>query len=102
MNGRALAFKRSSVSDTRGLRVSPLGPVEGRKLRIIHDLTFAGDGYRSSVNADTDLSGAPPCELGHVFGDVCRRILYLHQRHAVVTRVMLCRNGTKDRSARFP
>ena len=69
MSGRAVAFKRSSVSDIRGLRVSPVGTVEGRKLRIIHDLTFAG-GYRSSVNGDTDFSVAPPCELGHVFADV--------------------------------
>ena len=65
VNGRALAFKRSSVSDIRGLRVSPLGTVEGRELRIIHDLTFAGEGYRSSVNDDTDFSAAPPYELGH-------------------------------------
>ena len=75
MNGRAFAFKRSSVSDIRGLRVSPLGAVEGRKLRIIHDLTFAGGGYRSSVKSDTDFSAPLPCELGHVFGDVCIRIL---------------------------
>ena len=32
VNRRAFAFKRSSVSDIRGLRVSPLGAVEGRKL----------------------------------------------------------------------
>ena len=42
VNGRALAFKRSSVSDIRGLRVSPLSAVEGRKLHIIHDLMCAG------------------------------------------------------------
>ena len=89
VNGRALAFKRSSVSDIRNLRVSRLGIVEGRKLRIIHDLTFAGNAYRSSVNDDSDFSGAPSCELGHVFGDVCRRILYLRQRHGVVARVLV-------------
>ena len=73
LNGHALAFKRPSVSDIRGLRFSRLGAVEGRKLCTIHDLTLAGDGYRSSVSNDTDFSAAPPCEVGHVFGDVCRR-----------------------------
>ena len=102
VNGRAVAFKRPSVSDTRGLCVSPVGAVEGRKLRIIHDLTFAGNGYRSSVNGDTDFSVAPPCELGHVFADVCRRVLYLRQRLGVVAGVMLCRIDVKDAFARFP
>ena len=102
VNGRAVAFKRSSVSDIRGLRVSPVGAVEGRKLRIIHDLTFAGGGYRSSVNGDTDFSVAPPCELGHVFADVCRRILYLRQRHDVIARVMLCRIDVKDTFRQIP
>ena len=74
---RALVFKYSSVSNIRGSYVSPLGTVEGRKLRIIHNLTFARHGYRLSVNGDTDLSAAPPSELGHFFEDVCRRILSL-------------------------
>ena len=77
MNGRALVFKRPSVSDVRGLRVAALGAVEGRKLRIIHDLNIAGDKYRSSVNDDTNFSTPPPFELGHVFGDIFRRIIYL-------------------------
>ena len=80
-DGCALAFKHPSVSDIRGSDVSPLGAVEGRQLRIIHDLTFARYGYRLSVNDDSDLSAAQPCELGHIFGDVCRWILYLRQRH---------------------
>ena len=42
-----------------------------------------------AVNGDTEVYAAPPCELGHAFGDV--RILYLRQRHGVVARVMLCR-----------
>ena len=88
VNGRAVAFKRSSVSDIRDLRDSPVGAVEGRKLHINHDLTFAADGYRSSVNGDANFSVAPPCELGHVFADICRRILYLHQRHGAVARVI--------------
>ena len=96
VNGRSLAFKRSFVSDIRGLRVSPRGAVEGRKLRIIHDLTFAGDAYRSSVNGDTDFSDTPPFELGHVFGGVSRRIMYVRQRHGVVSRVMLSRIHVKD------
>ena len=82
MNWNAFAFKPSSISDTRRVRVSPLGAVEARKLRIIYDLTFAGDKYRSSVNGDTHFSTAPPCELGAVFGDVCRQILYLQHRYS--------------------
>ena len=99
VNEHALALKRSSVSDTRGLHVSPFDTVEGRKLHIIHDLTC---GYRSSVNDDTDFSAAPPWELGRVFRDVCRRIIYLCQRHDVVARVMLCRTDVKDASRQTP
>ena len=102
VNGRALVFKLSFVSDIRGSRFSPLGAVEGRKLRIIHDLTFAGHGYRSSVNDDTDFSAAPPCELGPIFGDVCRRIMYLRQCHGVIDRVMLCRIDVKDAFRQIP
>ena len=34
--------------------------------------------------------------IGHVFGDVCRWILYLRQRHGAVTPVMWCRIDAKD------
>ena len=102
MNGRVLAFKRSSVSDIRGIRVSPLGAVEGRRLRIIHGFKIAADGFRSSVNGDTDLSAAPPCELGRVFRDVCRRILYLRQHHGVAVCVILCRIDVKDAFRQVP
>ena len=30
-------------------------------------MTFAGDGYHSSVNDDTGFSAVSPCELSHVF-----------------------------------
>ena len=102
VNGRAVAFKHSSVSDIHGLHVSPVGAVEGRKLRIIHDLTFAAHAYRSSVNDKTDFSVAPPFELGHVFANVCRRILYLRQRLGVVARVVLCRIDVKDAVRQIP
>ena len=102
VNGRALAFKRSPVSEIYALRFLPLGTVEGRKLRIIYYLTFAGDGYRSSVNVDTAFSAAPPCELGHVFGVVFRCILSLRQRHGVVARVMLGRIVVKDALRQIP
>ena len=91
-----------SASDIRGLRASPLGAVEGKKLHIIHDSTFAGDEYRSSVNNNTDFSSAPPCELGHVFEDVCRRIMCLCQCHGVVACVMLCRIDVKDAFRQIP
>ena len=61
-----------STISTVGLRVLPVSGVEGRELRIIHDLMFAGDEYRLSVNFST----APPGKLGHVFRDACRRIMY--------------------------
>ena len=101
VNGRALAFKRSSVSGIRGLRVPLLDVVEDRKLRIIHELTFACDDYRSSVSHDTDFSTAPPYELGHVLGDVSRQIMYLDQRYGVA-RVMLCRIDVKDAFRQIP
>lgn len=40
--GRGLVFRRSFVTEIHDLWVSPLGVVEGRKLRIIHDLAFTG------------------------------------------------------------
>ena len=64
VNGRALALKASSISDISGLRVSPLGAVEARKLRVIYVLTFAGDGYGSRVNNDTDFP--PPHRVSFV------------------------------------
>ena len=51
---------------------------------------------------DCDFSDASPCELGHVFWDVCRRIMYLHQRHGVVGRVLLCCIDVKDASRQIP
>ena len=62
---------------------------------------FVQDVVNGRAVAFTDFSVAPPCELGHVFADVCRRILYLRQRHGVVARVMLCRIDVKDTFARF-
>ena len=87
VNGLALMFKRLSISDIGSLRVSPLDTVLGKKLPIIHDLTFARDGHCSSVIDDNDFSAAPPCEFVPVFVDV--RTLYLRQRHVLVARVML-------------
>ena len=49
---------------------------------------FARDWFGSSENNDTNVSPAPPCELGHVLGDVCRRILYLRQHHGAVVELM--------------
>ena len=87
VDGLALMSKRLSVSDIGSLRVSPLDTVEGKKLRIIHDLTFARDGHCSSVIDDNDISAAPPCEFVPVFVDV--RILYFRQRHVLGARVVL-------------
>ena len=94
--GRTLVFKLSSVSDIPGLRVSPLAVVINPKFRIIHDLTFARAGSRSSVNGDADFSSAPSCELGHVFKDVLLRVLFLRQLHGPTARIVLCRVDVKD------
>ena len=70
IHGRALVFDSRFAADIRGLRVSPLAVVLEPKFRIIHDLTFARPGGRTSVIDDTGFSSAPPRELGHVLRDV--------------------------------
>lgn len=40
--GSALVFPVMRAKDTVGLRITPIGVVEGEKLRAIHDLTFSG------------------------------------------------------------
>ena len=47
--GRALVFDLGSAADIRGLRISPLAVALKPKLRIVHDLTFARAGGRTSV-----------------------------------------------------
>ena len=43
--GRAIVFPVTRAKDTVGLRISPVGVVEEKeKLRVIHDLTFCGNG----------------------------------------------------------
>ena len=51
---------------------------------------------------DNDFSAGPSCELGQVFGDICRRILYLRQRRGVVALVMLCCIDVKDTFHQIP
>ena len=76
---RALAFDLGSAADIRGLCILPLAVVVEPKLRIVHDLTFARAGVRTSVNNDTIFSSAPTCELGSVLRDVFMRVLFLRQ-----------------------
>lgn len=45
---------------------------------------------------DTDLPAAPVREFGRVLMDVRRRVLYLHQLHRRVARIMLCRIDVKS------
>ena len=90
VNGRGLALKASSISDISALRVSPLGAVEARKLRVIYVLTFAGDGYGCKSEQRYRFSTAPPCELRPVFGEVCRQIVYLQNHHDAESRVKSC------------
>lgn len=51
-------YRTSSLPDIHGLRVSPLDVAAGWKLHIIHGLTFAGRGYRSTVNGNVYFSAA--------------------------------------------
>ena len=66
LHGRALVFDSRVEADVLGLRVFPLAVVLEPKFRIIHDLTFARAGSRTSVNDDTNSYFTPPCELGQV------------------------------------
>ena len=91
-----MVFYLSLAAEILGLRVSPLAVVLEPKFRIIHDLTFARAGGRSSVNNDTDFSSAPPCELGHVFREVLLRVMFLRQMHGSGARIVLCRVDVKD------
>ena len=54
------------------------------------------------MNENTDFSADPPCELGHVFGDVCRQILYLPLCRGVVVGVILSRVDVKDDFCQIP
>ena len=90
VHGQALMFELTSASGVRGLRVSALAVVLKPKFFIIHDLTFARAGDRSSVNDDTDFSSSPSCELGHVRQDVLLRVLFLRQKHAPTARIVFC------------
>ena len=96
VHGRALVFDLLSAVDIVGLRVSPLAVILEPKLRIVHDLSFASAGGRTSVNSDTDFSSAPPCELGHVLREVLLRVLFLRQTHGRSARIVLCRVDVKE------
>lgn len=53
---------------------SPEGVVEKRgKVRVIHDLTFGREPWRS-VNAGTDLEQVAGCKLGGVVDAISKRI----------------------------
>ena len=80
----------------------PVGCCRGAKFRIIHDLTFAGSGNRSSVNEDTDFDCAPPRELGHMLRDVLLRVLHLMQKHGPYARIVLPRIDVKDAFRQVP
>ena len=94
--GRALVFDLNFVGEFLGLRISPLSVVLELKFRIIHDLTFARAGGRTSVNGDTDFDSAPPSELGHVLRVVLLRVMFLKKTHGSSARMPLCRVDVKD------
>ena len=96
VHGRALVFDLRFATEILGLRISPMSVVLEPKLRIIHDLTFARAGDRTSVNGDTDFDSAPQCELGHVLREVLLRVLFLRQTHGSRARILLCRVDVKD------
>ena len=102
VTGRALVFNAKFVQEIRGIRLSPSSVAEEPKLRIIHYLTFAGSGNRSSVNEDTGFDCAPPCELGHVLRDVLLRVLYLRQKHGPGARIVSSHIDVKEAYRQIP
>ena len=102
VTGRALVFNANFIEEIQGIRLSPLSVVEEPKFRIIHDLTFAGSGNRSSVNEDTEFDCAPKCELGHVLRDVSLRVLYLRQKYGPDARIVLARIDVKEAFRQVP
>ena len=83
--------------DTMELRLSPLAVVVSTSnTRVIHYLTFASSPSSSGVNADTDFSTTPPCQLGHVLPEVVWRMLYLRRKYAIGARMVLSTTDVKD------
>ena len=81
------------AEDIRGLRISPVGVVEGKdKRRIAHVMTFGGSkatGGSGSVNATTGWSKIPQCELSEVMKDVIKRILGLRAKFDTNKRIII-------------
>ena len=102
ITGRALVFNANFIHEIQGIHSSPLGVVEEPKFQIIHELTFAGSGNRSSINEDTDFDCAPPCELGYVLRDVLLRVLYLRQKHGPGAHIVLSRTNVKYACRHLP
>ena len=73
----------------RGLVYHRLASFSNPNFGIIHDLTFASTGGRTSVDGDTDFDSAPPSELGHVFREVLLRVMLLRQTHSSSARILL-------------
>ena len=94
--GRALVFDLGSAAEIRGLRISPLPVVLEHKFRIVHDLTFARVGERTSVNNGYNYLSPPTCEIGSVLRAVLMRVLLLRQSHGADARIVLCRGDVKD------
>lgn len=78
-----------------GLGVLPVGVVEKKQLRIIHDLIFkghqrgAGGGAARSVNASTDWEQVPSCGLDEILNVALKRILELRAKFAVGARILI-------------
>lgn len=87
--GRALGIQRSMAHEITGLRISPIGVIDGRKFHTFHDLTFEGAGERTSVKGDTNFPSAPKIELGHVLRESLLRVLCLRQSCGPTARVVL-------------
>ena len=93
--GRAFVYPREAADRMPGLLMSPLGvAVFPSKIKIIHDLIFSTS--VPGVNADTDLSSAPACKLGHVLRGIIWRILDLRRPSVPITRILLNKTDVKD------
>ena len=96
VHGRALVFDLRFAGEILGLRISPLSVVLEPKFRVIHDLTFARAGGRTSVDGDTDFDSAPLSEFGHVLREILLRVMFLRQTHGSSARILLCSVDVKD------
>ena len=81
---KVLVFREEDAGKIPGLRVSPVGVVEGEeKLRMIHDSSFVVDTEEAGgppVNPSTYFEENPECEMATVMKEILVRCLGLRAK----------------------